>query len=73
MSSHPQSLGTGAWLTNACALVENPATLLVLRVVTAVDLWMIRSIALEGGTQSRYDAKQRVALLQSSPDKCWLY
>jgi len=73
MSSHPQGLGTDAWLTDACALVETPATLLVLCVVVAVDLWMIQSITLEGGTQSSCDGKQRAALLQSSPDKCWLY
>lgn len=48
MSGHPQGLGTGTWLTNACALVETPAILLVFCVLTAVDLWMIQSIALEG-------------------------
>lgn len=67
MSSHPQSLRTSAWLTDACASVETPAMLLVLCVVTAVDLWMIQSIALEGSTQSSYDGRQRAALLQSSP------
>lgn len=67
------SQGTGACLTSACALVETPATLLVSCVVAGVDLWMIQSIALEGGTQSSCDGRQRTALLQSSPDKCWLY
>lgn len=47
--------------------------LLVSCVVTVVDLWMIQSIALEGGTQSSRDGKRRAALLQSSADKCWLY